>query len=84
MRSLGAWILPVAGIAGVVIGVVVAGILNADCNTASEAYLGCVHYDPGRLGLMGAGGGVLLGILVWSPWHDEARRAADDDPPGQT
>ena len=82
MRSLGAWIIPLAGIAGVVVGVVVAGILNSDCNTAAEAYLGCTHYNPGRLGLVGAGGGVLLGIFVWGPWHDDAR-AADEEPPAQ-
>ena len=78
MRSLGAWIVPLGGIAGLVVGVVVAGILNSDCNTAAEAYWGCTHYDSGRLGLVGAGGGALLGIFVWGPWYDA--RPADEDP----
>ena len=56
----------------------IAGILNSDCNTAAEAYWRCTHYDPGRLGLVGAGGGALLGIFVWGPWHDGR---AEDDPP---
>jgi hypothetical protein len=82
VRSLGAWIIPLGGIAGLIVGILVAGILNSDCNTAAEAYWGCTHYNPGRLGLVGAGGGALLGVFVWGPWHDESR-SADEDPPGR-
>jgi len=81
VRSLGAWIVPLGGIAGLVIGVLIAGILNADCNTAAEAYAGCTHYQPGRLAFVGAAGGVVLGIFVWAPWHDDGG-AADESAPG--
>jgi hypothetical protein len=80
VRSLGAWIVPLGGSTGVVLGVLIARILNADCNTAAEAYSGCTHYDPGRLAVVGAAGGVLLGIFAWGPWHHDAR-PVDDDPP---
>jgi hypothetical protein len=67
VRTLGAFVVPVGGVAGAVVGVMVAGVLNSDCNSEFEAYWGCTHYNPGQLALLGAAVGAFLGIVAWGP-----------------
>jgi hypothetical protein len=82
-------VVGVVAVVGAFLGLAVASIYNSNCDSLTEAFVGCQRLEPGPTAAIGAGIGFFVGaiaaLLVWAAHGDDGdpverrRRRRDPD-----